>query len=62
MPQFLKPGAVAERLNVSKDSVYRWARDGVLPAALILRVGRSVRIDADALRDWLRQQRAGASV
>jgi putative molybdopterin biosynthesis protein len=45
---------VARRLNVSKPHVYRLASEGVLPA---FRVGRAVRVDADELAAWLREQK-----
>lgn len=49
---------VASELGVSLRTVRRWVADGRLPAT---RVGRSVRIPADAYRDALRVGEVAAS-
>ncbi len=46
--QYLTPEEVADRLRVSKWSVYRMVDRGELPSA---RIGRLVRIPAEALPD-----------
>lgn len=52
-PRLLTVGEAAERLNVSKPTVYRRVAQGSLPA---LRVGDGygpVRVDEDELEAWL---------
>lgn len=41
---------VAKRIRISKNRAYELARRGVLPH---FRVGRSVRVDEEALEQWL---------
>ena len=43
----------AEILGVHPWTLYRWAREGRIPA---VRLGRSVRFRVAALREWLEQQ------
>lgn len=54
----LKPLLVAEQvepiLQVSKQRIYEMARCGIFPAGVVVRLGRQVRFDEDALREWLR--------
>ena len=54
-PKLLAVGAVAERLNVSRPTVYRLISAGVIPA---LRIGNALRIDACELELWLRANHA----
>jgi excisionase family DNA binding protein len=54
-PKLLAVGAVAERLNVSKPTVYRLISAGVIPA---LRIGNALRVDACELELWLRANHA----
>lgn len=54
-PKLLAVGAVAERLSVSKPTVYRLISAGVLPA---LRIGNALRVDACELELWLRESKA----
>lgn len=44
---------VARILNVDKHRVYELARD-VMPAGVVVRLGRQVRFDESALNDWIR--------
>ncbi len=44
----------AEMLCVSVARVYELARSGVLPSGVVVRLGRQLRIDEDALREWIR--------
>ncbi len=44
----------AEILQVSVQRVYEMVRTRVLPPGVAIRLGRQVRIDADALVEWLR--------
>lgn len=54
-PKLLDVGAVAERLNVSRPTVYRLIAAGILPA---LRIGNALRVDACELESWLRENHA----
>jgi excisionase family DNA binding protein len=46
----LTPIEVAQRLGVSKPTVYRLIGDGDLPA---LRIGGQIRVDPAELRDYI---------
>jgi excisionase family DNA binding protein len=46
----LKPDEVAEQLRVARASVYRLIAAGDLPS---VKVGKSIRISSDALREWI---------
>ena len=55
----LKPAEVADAIGSSKSHVYQLVNDGVLPS---VRYGRrSVRVPADALRDWIARQAKGGA-
>ena len=43
----------AEILGVSEQRVYELVRTGILPPGVVVRLGRQVRIDEDALREWI---------
>ena len=43
----------AERLNVSRASVYRWANEGRLPVVRLGGPGSPIRIPADELETWI---------
>ena len=45
----LRPEEAAKVLGVGRSRIYRLLADGVIPG---IRVGRSVRVPADALRAW----------
>ena len=53
----IKPLLVAEQvepiLQVSKQRIYEMARCGIFPAGVVVRLGRQVRFDEDALKIWL---------
>jgi excisionase family DNA binding protein len=49
----------AERLNVSRASVYRWAHDGRLPCVQLGGQGSPLRIPADELEAWVFDESAG---
>lgn len=49
--RLVKAEEVAEALGVTKSRVYDLVRAGLLPA---VRLGRQIRIDEEALRDWVR--------
>lgn len=56
----LRPGKVAELLDVSKDTVYELIHSGRLPA---IRIGRRFVVPRKALEDWITAQaRHGAAV
>lgn len=50
----LRPGEVAETLGLGRTRTYELIERGELPG--IVRIGKSVRVSADALREWIRQQ------
>ena len=43
----------ARALGVSKMRGYALVRDGILPAGVAVRLGRQVRVDARALREFI---------
>jgi hypothetical protein len=43
----------ALRLNVSVPSFHHLRREGLLPAGVVVQVGRRVRVDLDALEAWI---------
>jgi excisionase family DNA binding protein len=47
-----KADKVAQILNVDKHRVYELARE-ILPAGVVVRLGRQVRFDEEALNDWI---------
>lgn len=49
--RLLTPEQVAERLQVTRRTVYQWINDGKLPA---LKVGRGWRIDESSLDSYLK--------
>lgn len=49
---------VAELLSVPQARAYELARAGMLP---VVRVGRQVRVDEDALRKWIASGGCGLS-
>ncbi len=49
----------AEALGTTTWRVYDLVRRGVLPPGVAVRVGRAVRIDADALAAWVAAGGAG---
>lgn len=52
------PAQVAEKLGLGRTTVYQLLSSGRLPA---IRIGRSVRVPASALHDWLSKQASGAA-
>jgi excisionase family DNA binding protein len=46
----LRPDEAATSLGVGRSRIYQLLADGVIPA---IRVGRSVRVPAHALRAWI---------
>ena len=55
---YFTPGDVAELLQVSVKSVYRWA--GKDPAMPVLRIGGLVRFPRERFLAWLRSSEQGA--
>ncbi len=51
--ELLRIDEAAERLNVSRASVYRWINQGRLPAVQLGGPGAPVRVPADELDAWL---------
>ena len=54
MTKYLTAAQLADRLQLFKPTVYRLARAGTIPC---VRVGRSIRFDADEVELWLRRHR-----
>ena len=54
-PELLRIPEAAERLNVSRASVYRWIGEGRLPAVQLGGRGAPIRIPAAELEGWLGQ-------
>jgi excisionase family DNA binding protein len=52
--RLLTARAVSERLDVSPETVLRWARAGELPAVHLS--NRAIRFPEDALEAWLQQR------
>lgn len=44
----------AEMLSIGAPRLYELARAGVLPDGVKVRLGRQLRFDAEALREWVR--------
>lgn len=53
----LRPAEVAETLGLGKSKTYGMISEGSLPS---IRIGKSVRVPAASLRDWVQQQVSGA--
>ncbi len=53
MTEFLTVAEIAGRLRLSKMSVYRMVRSGELPA---LQIGRTFRVRASVLENWLAEK------
>lgn len=49
----LRPNEAAEALGISRSKAYELIASGVISS---LRVGASVRVSVDALRDWIAAQ------
>jgi excisionase family DNA binding protein len=52
----LRPSEAAELIGVGRTRIYALIGGGVIPS---LRIGRSVRVPADGLKDWIARQTAG---
>lgn len=52
-PLLLRPREVARMLGVCLNQVYNLAEQGELPS---IRIGKSVRIPAAGLREWLKEK------
>ena len=53
MSKLLTVPQVADRLSVSKKTVYRLARRGEIP---VVRIGSAIRFDADMLQRFIHDQ------
>ena len=49
--EFLSVNEVSKYLKLPEETVYKYARDGRMPAS---KVGRYWRFDRDRLNDWVR--------
>ena len=59
-PRLLPLRDVAERLSVSRASVYRMVRDGRLPCLQLGGRGAPLRVNEAALEEWLYDARTEA--
>lgn len=50
----LTPAEAAEALSVGRTAFYAMIKRGEVPG--VIRFGTSIRISADILREWIRQQ------
>lgn len=50
LPRLLTADQVAEAMSLPKHRVYELGREGIMPC---IRIGRSMRFDANAVRAWL---------
>jgi excisionase family DNA binding protein len=57
-PALLTVNEVAERLRIAPQTAYRLCRSPGFPAS---RIGGQIRIDPEALEEWVRQQRPTTS-
>ena len=55
----LSPGEVAEVLGIGRSRVYEFLAAGTLPS---IRVGRSIRVPVENLREWIATRAAGEDV
>lgn len=56
MPQLLRPREISQRLGLSRAMVYRLIESGELKA---IRIGKSIRIDANELTRFIDERRGG---
>jgi excisionase family DNA binding protein len=54
----LKPAEVSELAGLGKSKTYELIATGEIPS---VRIGRSVRVPADRLREWIEQLKGGES-
>jgi excisionase family DNA binding protein len=54
----LQPGEVAETLGISKSQAYMLIKSGDIPS---IRIGTSVRVQLEALREWIARKAGGSS-
>jgi excisionase family DNA binding protein len=52
----LKPGEVTEMLSMGRSRIYEMLNTGELPS---IRIGRSIRIPAIALKEWVDTHQSG---
>jgi excisionase family DNA binding protein len=55
-PELLRIPEVAERLNVSRATVYRWLTEGRLPGVQLGGAGSPLRVPAAELSKWLYEE------
>lgn len=60
--KLLRIPEAAERLNVSRASVYRWITEGRLPAVQLGGRGAPLRIPEAELGQWLEERRTSSDV
>src|SRR5215469_17190455 len=52
--RFVKVREIADRFRVSADAVYLWIRQGKIPAACVVRIAATVRVDEEQFERLLR--------
>jgi excisionase family DNA binding protein len=55
----LKPAEVSELVGLGQSKTYELIATGEIPS---VRIGRSVRVPADRLREWIEQLKGGESL
>lgn len=55
MNEFYRPDEISKMLKVAPATPYKWIREGKLP---VHRLGKSLRIAAEDLREFLRERRS----
>jgi excisionase family DNA binding protein len=59
MKGFLTQKEVSERLGITRQTLWRWRRDGTGPPAS--KIGGSVLYDEEELGKWIEAQKEGSS-
>lgn len=52
MDRMLKPEEVAEKLNISRPTLYKWVQKGKIPA---YKYGRGLRFSEEEIEQWVKQ-------
>jgi excisionase family DNA binding protein len=44
---------MARLLKIRRERAYQMVRKGILPPGVVIRMGRSLRVDSDKLEEWM---------
>jgi excisionase family DNA binding protein len=55
----LRPIEAADAIGVGRSQIYQLLKSGQLPS---VRIGKSVRVPVNSLRDWIERNRVGDAV